>query len=33
MTTEAGCPVRVQVLARKDCENRGMAVIVRGLMR
>jgi hypothetical protein len=28
MTTEAGLAVRVEVLARKDCENRGMAVIV-----
>jgi hypothetical protein len=28
MTTEAGTPVRVEILARKDCENRGMAVIV-----
>ena len=28
MTTEAGRPVRVEILARKDCENRAMAVIV-----
>jgi hypothetical protein len=28
MTTEAGSPVRVEILARKDCENRGMAIIV-----
>ena len=28
MTTEAGRPVRVEILARKDCVNRGMAVMV-----
>ena len=28
MTTGAGPPVRVEVLARKDCDNRGMAVLV-----
>lgn len=28
MTIEAGRPVRVEILARADCENRGMAVIV-----
>lgn len=28
MTTEAGRPVRVEILARKDCESRGMAAIV-----
>jgi hypothetical protein len=28
MTTGAGPPVRVELLARKDCDNRGMAVRV-----
>jgi hypothetical protein len=28
MTTGARPPVRVEVLARKDCDNRGMAVLV-----
>ncbi len=28
MTTEAGTPVRVEILARKDCQCRGMARIV-----
>ena len=28
MTTEAGRPVRVEILARKDCQCRGMARIV-----
>ena len=28
MATETGRPVRVEILARKDCENRGMAVMV-----
>jgi hypothetical protein len=28
MTTGAGPPVRVEILARKDCDNRGMAAVV-----
>ncbi len=28
MTTDTAHPVRVQILARKDCDNRAMAVIV-----
>ena len=28
MTTEAGRPVRVEILARSDCQSRGMARIV-----
>ena len=28
MATEAGGPVRVEILARKGCDNRGMAVLV-----
>jgi hypothetical protein len=28
MTTGAGPPVHVEILARKDCDNRGMAVVV-----